>query len=571
MVKNIQIYSILKFPYNLIKNESNIFLLLTIFNIITVLLEYRDMIFLPYRESLKVVIYVSCALFDVYLLCFILSSIKSILWKRIIRWLLYILASSIFIVDIFCFYFYEHVTDVYMINVILQSDPNTMYEYLLTYVFTFRTILLCVSVSAFIALVYNLSRLLSRYKIYTYIISFIIFIVTLNFSIMVIHHNLAFSQRYMSIARVSIGFLRQLNANKSYKEIYKIMDEVNDLECQKMSVSHKMPLDIVIILGESCTRSHMSLYGYNLKTTPIMDKLSQDNELLVFDDIISCGNNTYMSMAQIFNFVEKDDVDFNKWYESPNIIDIFRRASYRTVWITNQAGDGAMNIDTIYADRSNDSAFTSNAVTGGTSRNYDENLLPLIDMSIKNEFKNNLYVIHLEGEHPPYYLRYPDSFKRFTSLDFKMEEKENRNRIKASYDNAVYYTDYIYGQILDRFRNKNSVVFYFSDHGEDVCLNNDYYGHTLENQGSLQMIEIPFVVWASISFKENFGKEYISLKQSIHRPLRTDYLIHTILQLAGIRTKSFNERLSLISSKFDEDKIRLYNKKKYLKGRLEEK
>ena len=175
-------------------------------------------------------------------------------------------------------------------------------------------------------------------------------------------------------------------------------------------------------------------------------------------------------------------------------------------------------------------------------------------------------MIHLEGEHPPYYLRYPDSFKKFSALDIKGEDENNRKKVKASYDNAVYYTDYILGQIIERFKNKNSVVFYFSDHGEDVCLNSDYYGHTLENQGSLQMIEIPFIVWTSNTFKEIYSNKYIALKKSIHRPLRTDYIIHTILSLAGVQTKTFNERLSLISSKFDVDKVRLYNKKQYKKN-----
>lgn len=560
------INSILIFPYKLIIRESKFFCLLSLFNIITVLLEYRDMLFLPYRESLKVVIYISCALFDVYILSLFLSAIKWNLCKRIIKVILYLFASFIFIADIFCFNIYKHVIDVYLINVILQSDQITTYEYLLTYVFTFKTLLLCSVIIAFILLVYKLSKFITRISFFSYLMSILIYIVALGFFTMVMHHNIAFSQRYMSIARVSIGFISQLQANKSYEEISKIMDKVNDYECQGMTVSYKNPLNIVIILGESCTRSHMSLYGYNLKTTPIMDKLAHDNELLVFDDVISCGNNTYTSMAQIFNFVEKDHVDLNTWYESPNIIDILKRANYRTVWLTNQAGDGAMNIDTIYGSRSHESSFTTNAVTGGTSRNYDEYLFPLIDKSLENSKNNNFYVIHLEGEHPPYYLRYPDSFKKFSALDIKGEEENNRKKVKASYDNAVYYTDYILGQIIERFKNKNSVVLYFSDHGEDVCLNSDYYGHTLENQGSLQMIEIPFLVWTSKTFQETHSNAYMALKQSIHRPLRTDYIIHTILSLAGVQTKSFNDRLSLISSKFDEDKVRLYNKQQYKKN-----
>ena len=44
---------------------------------------------------------------------------------------------------------------------------------------------------------------------------------------------------------------------------------------------------------------------------------------------------------------------------------------------------------------------------------------------------------------------------------------EQRRSILADYDNAVLYNDSIVYQIVKRFENKDAIVIYMPDHGEE--------------------------------------------------------------------------------------------------------
>lgn len=69
----------------------------------------------------------------------------------------------------------------------------------------------------------------------------------------------------------------------------------------------------------------------------------------------------------------------------------------------------------------------------------------------------------------------------------------------ADYDNATRYNDYVLMQIINRFRNQNTVLLYFSDHGEEVYDYRDHKGRDLSsNTISYNYLkyqhEIPFMI-----------------------------------------------------------------------------
>ena len=58
---------------------------------------------------------------------------------------------------------------------------------------------------------------------------------------------------------------------------------------------------VVVIIGESCNRNHMSVYGYNRPTTP---RLQARKDIMVFDNVISANSSTLKSiiLPHIFKF-----------------------------------------------------------------------------------------------------------------------------------------------------------------------------------------------------------------------------------------------------------------------------
>lgn len=141
-------------------------------------------------------------------------------------------------------------------------------------------------------------------------------------------------------------------------------------------------------------------------------------------------------------------------------------------------------MDNILANRSDARAFTS--IEGGAnqtqSRTKDGELLPLIDDQLMMARDKNFLVVHLEGTHEEYRLRYPPEFSKFTSKD-EVAEREEWKKIKAEYDNAVLYNDndYVLNEIIERFEDKDAVVIFVSDHDNEVYDGRDFFGIQVKN------------------------------------------------------------------------------------------
>lgn len=348
----------------------------------------------------------------------------------------------------------------------------------------------------------------------------------------------------------------------SEPEIFATMDSQNE---KIISDNSKIPY-VVFVLGESATRNHMQIYGYNLENTPLAVERFKRGELFKFNDVIACANGTSIAMKLIFTFSEKEDAPEN-WYKTPNIFDIVRRAGYHSAWISNQSLVGWRgNLDKIYSERCDEKYFTRVEDRNGReiwTRDFDEILLPIIEDFISRSQEKNFYCIHLYGSHQLYQERYPEKFAKFTATDENKNTDESK-KVSAEYDNSILYTDYILDEIFKRFEDKNALIIYISDHGQEVFEGEkNIAGSMPEETESRGMIEIPMLVWTSQKFREMYPEKISALKNAENYPYRTDLLIHTILDLMDIQTESFNPTKSIINEKFDKFRIRIYNNKPY--------
>ncbi len=337
-----------------------------------------------------------------------------------------------------------------------------------------------------------------------------------------------------------------------------ILAEWDKHEEKIISNNSKIPY-VVFVLGESARRDHMQIYGYNLQNNPLLMERYKRGEIFKFNDCIACANHTAEAMELMFTFSEKDSDE--KWYTAPNIFDILRRAGYHTVWISNQTPTSIWgNTDKVYAERCNEKFFEALQQKDSFAREIDGVLLPPLDEFISNAYEKNFYLIHLYGSHPVYNLRYPPEFEKFTAEN--PEEK-----LVAEYDNTILYNDYILDEIFKRFEDKNALIIYISDHGEEVFENGkDFSGHSWEGLGNRSMIEIPMLIWTSKTFNELYPEKISAIKNSVDKPYRTDLIIHTVLDLMDIRTESFNAAKSIVNDNFDTSFKRIYNGQIYTKN-----
>ena len=81
------------------------------------------------------------------------------------------------------------------------------------------------------------------------------------------------------------------------------------------------------------------------------------------------------------------------------------------------------------------------------------------------------------GQHYTYEIRYPSEFKRFSASNYSGDLTDAEREIVAHYDNATLYNDYVVDNVIKQFEDKNCILVYFSDHGEEIYEIDDFMGH----------------------------------------------------------------------------------------------
>lgn len=361
--------------------------------------------------------------------------------------------------------------------------------------------------------------------------------------------------------------------------------EMRDLK-QKLSTNHidenyivqnnSSIKNVVIVIGESAQRNFMHSYGYYLHNTPFTDKFIKSDNLFIFKDVISPGYNTHSALEKVLTFSDYENRDI-PWYKQQNILSIMRMAGYPSMWLSNQENVSVFrNSISSLASMSDFRFYTviSHEYTGL----MDEALLGLYD-KYKDVLKSDkkLFVFHLIGSHLIYKNRYPEGFAKFTSKDIlegiesgdglkvngraiwakdiqKDHINEARAQVVASYVNSHYCTDFVISEIIDRFALKESIIFYFSDHSQDIYQSGRALGHVVDSAYSL---EIPFFVFVSDKVKNTYPEIVESIKSSINKPFMNDDFLHSLLDILGIKTVETQETKSIFNKNFNAKRERM--------------
>src|SRR5262249_52349193 len=88
---------------------------------------------------------------------------------------------------------------------------------------------------------------------------------------------------------------------------------------------------IILVLGESMARRHLSLYGYHRSTTPVLDSLR--DSLLVQTDTISPHSHTARVVLAMFG-VRSTQSRVERF--QGGVLGAFRSSGVKTFWYSNQ-------------------------------------------------------------------------------------------------------------------------------------------------------------------------------------------------------------------------------------------
>jgi len=309
---------------------------------------------------------------------------------------------------------------------------------------------------------------------------------------------------------------------------------------------------VVFILGESTSRHHMQLYGYGLPTTPKLAARAEAGELVAYEIVTSPHAGTMAVLRTLFSFYDNDANGM--WYDYGDLFDILRQAGVYTAWLSNQEASGFYgSIGRTLGERTDHVAFTSPVAHSiDLAERYDSEVLPLLDEELRERVAEPVpaafYVIHLMGAHEEFSKRYPPEFARFMPEDEAGRgalEDASARAVRAAYDNAVLYDDAIVDEIIRRFEDKDALVIFISDHGEEVYDTRAQFGHGDET--SPWQRDVPMVFWMSNVFRTNHPADVQRIEAARGNHWQSDEMIHTLLDLMHVRVADFDETKSLFA------------------------
>ena len=310
---------------------------------------------------------------------------------------------------------------------------------------------------------------------------------------------------------------------------------------QVSGIGQAADVDLIVYVGESTSTLNMSLYGYPLKTTPLLDALRvQDTGFLRFDQVRSTHSHTSLSLLRALSLPSPLGTLNQQW----GLGSILEKAGVKAKLISVQPLTGSLATFSKFVfagmdyELNPDDRYKGN-ITVPTAKDHEfipqflgrsgvtvfhsyaghVNYLDLIDLGFSDEVSTpEIGMPGLAGE-------------QFSSLAKSTIKDVNE------YDRAITYIDRNVVQVmLDvQSRSKPAVMLYFSDHGESVFTKR---GHDSSKYID-EMTTVPFVMFFNAAYRvkypEVFARYQFSSQQNDLKFL--DQIVPTLMDVLHIESK----------------------------------
>ena len=535
---------------------------------------------------------------DLYVICIILT-LFPLKIRRWIRAFLYIIAYCTSLTDLFCWVKFQSTLNPSMLLLVGETDEREASEFFSSY-FTSDLIFSSVGLLLLVMLIHILTTFLKKVKLspaisykvtvakqiinHSYHILGGVCLVFLGWAIESSAHNKKEMVQMFSLDTIgSVEHeLTTSDCAQFYLPVYRLAFSIfsNELASQqvdrlieakdKMSVdscSFKSP-NIVLIIGESYGKLHSQQYGYFMPTTPRQIKREKSGLLVPFSDVVAPWNLTSFVFKNVFSLHVVGEK--GEWCDYPLFPSLFRKAGYHVTFITNQflpkakqavydfSGGFFLNhpeLSEAMFDSRNQQLYRFDR---GLLDDYDKN-------QQQHNTDHNLIIFHLLGQHVKYNQRFPSDRRHFKAEDYEKKRADlngKQRNVLADYDNAILYNDSIVDAIISRFEDKEAIIIYMPDHGEEcyegnrgfICRN---HSAAIDYDLAHYEFEIPFWIFCSYKYAAKHPDIYKEILGAKNRRFMTDALPHMLLYLAGIHTKDYHAEYNILSPQYNEMRPRI--------------
>ncbi|MBY0518518.1 MAG: phosphoethanolamine transferase [Bacteriovoracaceae bacterium] len=261
---------------------------------------------------------------------------------------------------------------------------------------------------------------------------------------------------YLSISYF-LGKILPLKMNRNHASDHKPL-MADSLEIIPANSSYQ---NVILVLGESLTPNHQSLFGYERDTTPFL-KSQKTNPHFAFNKAISSGVSTDITIAFFMNATYGVSGSGVIAQGKRCLFKKARESGFKNYFFSSQSQQQLRYIIPMICHTMVDELKTFEDIPQGdriADSADDKELIKLLKARL-NEPGKKFFVLHQRGSHGPYALRSDPDKKIFKAQNERVDD----------YDNSVLEFDRFMQElsIAIKSHEKDTLMIYLSDHGEGL-------------------------------------------------------------------------------------------------------
>jgi glucan phosphoethanolaminetransferase (alkaline phosphatase superfamily) len=219
--------------------------------------------------------------------------------------------------------------------------------------------------------------------------------------------------------------------------------------------------NVILVLGESLTPNHQSLFGYERETTPFL-KSQKTNLNFAYNKAISSGVSTDITIAFFMNATYGVSGSAVIAQGKRCLFKKSRENGFKNFFFSSQSEQQLRYIIPMICPTMIDELKTFEDIPQGdriADSADDKELIKLLTTRLKEQGKK-FFVLHQRGSHGPYALRSDPDKKIFKAHNERVDE----------YDNSVREFDRFMEELSVALKGheKDTLMIYLSDHGEGL-------------------------------------------------------------------------------------------------------
>lgn len=292
------------------------------------------------------------------------------------------------------------------------------------------------------------------------------------------------------------------------------------------------PNTVVVVIGESETRTLMHAFNPNhVENTPWLTAMKEDSDFTLFSNAYSCVWYTVPVLERALT--EANFYNNKEFNSSISILDMAKKAGYKTYWFSNQGSIGVADTPiTLVAKTADVSEWVDQELKQST---MDGALLQFLQRVDPNE--KNFVVLHLMGSHIEYRNRYPKEFQVFNDGTVNQQ---------ADFDNTVLYTDWVLSQIFEYAKENLNLdaMIYFSDHGSDPDKGRQ------PDDISFKVLRIPMFCYLSEGYQARNPEVVEAVKQNKDKFFTNDLAYEFVCGILNMQSPNYDPTYSIASSQW---------------------